>query len=380
MINKALDQIGILDLRELIQNKVAEGKTIEYKQISPGGKDADKKEFLADASSFANASGGNLIFGILAESGIPKEIVPLQVDFDKEILRLENILRDGIEPRMQFAAKQVGDVIVLHIPKSWNGPHRVIYQGWDKFYGRTSNGKYPLDTGELRSAFNLSESLNERIRNFKVERIMAIRNGDLPVPFYQSPKIVLHLIPLSAFTPGMSVNAAKIDPGCLQPIYCSGWNHRLNLDGYLTYSEGRENKSRSYTQFFRTGIIEAAEGSILEPKHEGKKMIASIAYEKEIIHGLARYLRAMNMLGIEPPICLFLTFIDVKGYGMTASRWEFDDNYPIDRDILDLPDILVEDMDERPEKILRPLFDMIWNACGYERSFNYDEEGNWKPR
>jgi hypothetical protein len=29
---------------------------------------------------------------------------------------------------------------------------------------------------------------------------------------------------------------------------------------------------------------------------------------------------------------------------------------------------------------LRPLFDAVWNAAGWERSFNYDEKGKWTRR
>jgi hypothetical protein len=51
---------------------------------------------------------------------------------------------------------------------------------------------------------------------------------------------------------------------------------------------------------------------------------------------------------------------------------------PIDRDVLVLPDVMVEDFGGDPSQIMRPLFDMIWNASGLERSLNYDDEGNWR--
>jgi hypothetical protein len=30
--------------------------------------------------------------------------------------------------------------------------------------------------------------------------------------------------------------------------------------------------------------------------------------------------------------------------------------------------------------LLRPVFDAVWNAAGWERSFNYDENGKWTRR
>ncbi len=81
MITKNVNEITENDLQELIDNSVSENKTLEYKQSLPGNLDADKKEFLSDISSFSNASGGDLIFGITEdrEKGIPKKLEGLIV-------------------------------------------------------------------------------------------------------------------------------------------------------------------------------------------------------------------------------------------------------------------------------------------------------------
>ena len=103
--NKPLEAICEDDLQALIENQVAEGKMIEYKESLPGASTNDKKEFLADVSSFANASGGHLVFGMKEAGGLPKELCGLQLtDVDDAILRLENLMRDGLEPRILGAA------------------------------------------------------------------------------------------------------------------------------------------------------------------------------------------------------------------------------------------------------------------------------------
>jgi predicted HTH transcriptional regulator len=71
VLNKPLEAIEENDLQALVDNQVAESKTIEYKESLPGNADGDKKEFLADVSSFANASGGDLIYGMREQSGVP---------------------------------------------------------------------------------------------------------------------------------------------------------------------------------------------------------------------------------------------------------------------------------------------------------------------
>ena len=49
----------------------------------------------------------------------------------------------------------------------------------------------------------------------------------------------------------------------------------------------------------------------------------------------------------------------------------------IDREILLLPETIVESYETKAEKILRPCFDSIWNACGFPKSLNYNDAGDW---
>ena len=108
MINKQLNKVDLDDLNNLIQNAVLEGKTIEYKNQLPSNSDSDRKEFLADISSFANTSGGDLIFGIATDQGAPKSITGVTVvNIDAEKLRYEEIIRNGFEPRITFSIHTV---------------------------------------------------------------------------------------------------------------------------------------------------------------------------------------------------------------------------------------------------------------------------------
>src|SRR5881394_1671904 len=88
-------------LQAMVDSATRESKTVEYKQMLPGNSDGEKKEFLFDVSSFANASGGFLIYGIKEEAGVPKELCGLgAVNADAEIRRLDSIILSGIEPRL----------------------------------------------------------------------------------------------------------------------------------------------------------------------------------------------------------------------------------------------------------------------------------------
>ena len=73
LLHIPLDQITEQNILDLIDAKAAETHVIEYKRDTYGNAHKDYSEFLADVSSLANTSGGDLIIGIDAPNGIPDE-------------------------------------------------------------------------------------------------------------------------------------------------------------------------------------------------------------------------------------------------------------------------------------------------------------------
>ena len=231
-LEKPLESINEQDFKELIENQVLEKKGLDYKLLLPANSDTDKKEFLADVSSFANSSGGDIIFGISQDNttGLPKELIGLDSsNVDQEMLRLQSIVRDGIEPRIPSVAIQPVKLsnsktaIILRVQKSWVSPHRVKFKGDHRFYTRSSNGKYELDAGELRNAFTLSENLNDKIKRFRESRISSIFANETPVPFQGGAKLVLHMIPFISFDPSAAYDIDKITSTQRRPIDAHGW-------------------------------------------------------------------------------------------------------------------------------------------------------------
>lgn len=381
MINKGLDQITLVDINDLITNSVAEKKTIEYKERLPDNSDSGKKEFLADISSLANASGGDLIFGIKAVQGLPVKLIGIEgSNIDGEVLKYENLIRDGIDPRIALSIKTVETdnkqtIFIFRVNKSWLGPHRVIYKGHDKFYSRNSAGKYPLDTSELRTAFNLSQTLVERIQKFRLERISELYANNTPlVSFHEGAKIILHLIPFEAFNPNQSLDLRWVNDNYdkMPPIYTiDGWNHKINFDGTIIYS------NMGYAQLYRTGIIEAVDRGMLEIDRQGA-IIPSGGFEKKLIEALTNYIKILKEFKINPPIAVMLTLSGVKDYRLaTKHTFHSISEDILGKDILQLPETIIETLDIQAEQILKPSFDLIWNCYGFEKSDNFDEQGNW---
>jgi len=82
MIPKQILDVREEDFQRLIDNGVSEGKTIDYKQQIALNSYQEKKDFLYNVSSFANASGGNLIFGITEDrsSGLPAQVEGIDIE------------------------------------------------------------------------------------------------------------------------------------------------------------------------------------------------------------------------------------------------------------------------------------------------------------
>jgi len=389
-IDKPLDTLVESDLQSLVDNEVSEGRTIEYKRSLPTNSDAEKKEFLADVSSFANAVGGNLIYGMEEKAGVPTKITGLgEIDADAEILRLENTIRNGVDPRIpgistRAVAVEAGVAIVMRIPRSFALPHAVDYKGRWRFYSRHSAGKHPLDVAEVRAAFAFSESNAERIRSFRIERLSMITSGQTPVGLpEETPKFILHSVPISAFDPNVRFDMASVTQysGDLQPICSSSWSQRYNLDGYLSYSEVSQGSPYTYLQVFRTGGVEAVEAKILTDRRGNKLTIPADYYERELQDALKRFLLLQKQMGVDPPIIVMLSILGVSGYFIdVGDRWYVQQvrAQPIDRDALLLPEAVVESFESRPADIMKPIFDAVWNAAGWPRSMNYDAAGEWK--
>lgn len=169
----ALNTINEGHLSGLITAKAAESLHIEYKRATYGGNDDARREFLADISSFANSLGGDLVIGMAASKGVPTDFCPFVGDADAEALRLEQMARDGLSPRIAnlrivaVPLSRGGCVIVLRIPEGYNPPHRVIFKNSGRFWARSSAGKFEPNIEELRRIFVEFPLIGDRVRSFR---------------------------------------------------------------------------------------------------------------------------------------------------------------------------------------------------------------------
>lgn len=137
----------------------------------------------------------------------------------------------------------------------------------------------------------------------------------------------------------------------------------------------------TYLQVFRSGAVEAVESRLISYDNENnpssseepQNRISSIHCERTLIVALHGFLKVAKSLGMEPPVFVMLSFVGVKGYRILSEWTDHEGSYQFDRDVLFLPEAMMESFDERADKLLQPAFDAVWQAAGYERCRHYKD-------
>ena len=401
MLPVRFEGITATDVLHLVELKLGERKTLEYKErLAMGGRE-ERAEFLSDISSFANASGGDILFGISEErdeagkpTGIPGEIKPLQMDSEAvECARIEQLIESGIQPRIPVVQVKVvqipklGPVIIVRVGKSWVAPHMVTFSNFSRFFSRNSStGKVQLDVQQIGAAFALQRGLGERLRNWKADRIAKAiaEEGPISIP---GPKLLLHLIPATALTTEESTLPRRFEPrgwgkGSDLMSYGVGLQ-RYNADGFLLASESQRDTKRSYLQVFRDGALEYGDSYALDSY--GQRQIPSQTLEEKLARIFTSALILLGHLDVPEPVFATLSLIGVKGRTMSLPHNVVSLNYsyesePFDRDLLVCPDVLLErSADNAPHASqLLPLVNFIWQAAGLERTPYLNNRGGWR--
>jgi hypothetical protein len=354
----------------------------------PGATREEKIKFLAAASSLANTAGGDLLIGVPAKNGIPTAISGTRVlNIDAEKLRLEHLLADCIEPRIPrveiapvICATGLS-VIIIRVHRSWLAPHRVKLN--DKFYGRNSAGKYPLDVSELRSAFVLSETATELIRNFRNERLIKIAARETAIPLHDGPVMVIHAVPFSTFAgtqmidPVVAVRNGHVIPlppgrhpgDAPQPV--------VNLDGFAMIARPSGGKTHAYAQLFRSAALEGVTTLGIDDK--GTHYLTGTQFENIGISAIRNYLQFFKAIDAGLPVVLFLSFCGMSGCFLRVPA-EFEgsgyyDRGPLQVDTVALPEAMIDSDPVDPPAAMRSSFNTVWNAFGYEKSDKYNDRG-----
>lgn len=372
------------DLSELVQAQVPEGLRLEFKQSEYGTSDAEKRELLKDISAMANTQGGHLIIGVREQSGFATAIVGIEgTDPDGEILRIEQIIRNGLDPPISgIRTKAIrllngGNVIAMRIPRSFNPPHRVAAQGSNRFYVRNSAGVHEPSIEELRSLFTQSASALKDAQTFRDNRLELISHGHAPFQLSRNGRFILHIVPVASFSGMIHLDVEEIfnQNSSFEPIGSMGWTPGFNFDGFINHS----GNDRGYTQIFRNGALEAILAGIADPDSDGRRWISGLELEREVFNLLSPYINGLRTLGVPPPLILMATIDSAEDADYRVGMSTYRRDPRLLRDQLRLPECWLEDYgsDADHHRAVRPAFDALWNAIGRVRSMWFNDGGLW---
>lgn len=384
-----LDQLEFSHFQALQADDVREGPHLDYKwELPTNWNDEAKREFLADVSSFANAGGGDIVWGVEEakdanneNTGAIKALHGLpDLNEDAVTRNMQQILATGLDPKVpgiSFRAIPTGtanvSLLVMRIPQSWIGPHMVTFRDSAKFFTRSNGRKHRLDVRELRAAFVESESAGKRAHQFRLDRIAKVVSDDTPVPTRAGARWCIHLIPVAAPDGGQDfVAGAKLDD--FRPVESPGGASRYNLDGFVCFVQNLP--SRSYVQVFRHGAVEVVDAGFLD---HPEKLVPSARFEVRIVKHVNQYVTLLRRLGVQSRLAASISLLGVRNFTLGVNRrtgFDRDEPSGFDRNEILLPEIIVE-TDQVLASDLRPTLDLLWQSAGWERSRYFNELGEW---
>jgi hypothetical protein len=162
-----------------------------------------------------------------------------------------------------------------------------------------------------------------------------------------------------------------------------GFTPRINFDGFSNLSHSDTGRCLAYTHIFRNGAIESVKIRAITNDEEGNLWVPTGDFDRYIFEQMPNYLTALQQLDVPAPVVVMITLQGVRGARLGVYPRPVDDLPKIDRDVLELPEVIIEQYGD-PESYqpsLRPAFDALWNTGGFASSRHFDANGKWKlPR
>jgi hypothetical protein len=314
--------------------------------------------------------------------GVPKEEV-------EEVKKKANDwTRNGIEPPgISIACKDIPlgkdrFVVIVRIEQSWIGPHKVADTG--RYMTRHAAGNRDMTVDELRQSFGQIASAIDRMRGFQAHRAESVRTASIPYRMPSGPKALLHLFSLSGILRQFRIDIHKaheklLELGTRQFMFGS---RRYNLDGAAGTDQVGESQD-GYVQVFRDGTLEFVWSLPVERDYIADESEATFVMPPEyfVVPQLLRALSFMNALEYPDPVYALISVADVQGCRIKAPRGVYvRHSYQVWHQNLLLPDVELPADPEASVQAVKQVFDVFWQAFGFQGSPLFDADGAFRPR
>lgn|GEM_PF-6627828 len=394
MISKRLEDIEEADLQALIDNAVPEDRQLEYKRELHGGSNEQRKEFCYDFSAFANAIGGDILFGIEEDqtTHVPSSMPGVDGNAAEQNIRaMETRLINGVSPRMTASFRAVplangNVVIVARIPQSINPPHMTVIDGAYRFIVRDGSGKHTMDVQELRTMFIEESTRLDRMRQFVDERVamIAANSSDLPVPITTPHKLVVHYLPLQSFSTSSRLDIADLRTANsvfqAQPFPDTAVVTRPNIDGFVYPATPAHlaQQREYYAQVFHNGTLELVSGNALFTTQQPPRLYPA-SLEAILFQGANWAERIYRRAQFMPPVYVFVTLLGARDYTIEMAvdlhRGTTGTPTQLNRDVIRFPSLVMDTLEADPPAVFKPMIDQLWNGLGFSSALTYGGDG-----
>ncbi len=196
--------------------------------------------------------------------------------------------------------------------------------------------------------------------------------------FRPGPVLVLHLVPFGKYT-DLDPSAIRQVARMLAPVENSlGFEARINLDGFRTEKRyGSDGELSGYVQVFRGGQLESVREIVTD---ENKGIIGEI-FDEELISALWSYSCALEALGIQPPVALFIRLMNTNGVRMRSAKSDSYSNV-MNYGAFNIQGLSINNWNdvlklENAAKTVKRVLDRIANSAGLSGSLSFASNGKW---
>lgn len=393
IFGKRADQLTADDIKRLVDNKVQETKSLDYKKELKFSQDKDRKEFLFDITSMFNTDGGCLVYGIEESkddkgqnTGTPETITGITIEnYDKLVQQIEDTVKGNSEPSitnltLNNLTVDGQTVLVIGISKGLGLPTMVTFNETNKFYRRRNSGKYAVDVYELNQMFMQNQVLKESAEKFRLQRIEKVRSLKVFPTLNNTASFFIQVIPFS-FLSEQTLDFTAVEgmqlSTTMRPMYCGGWDTMYNLDGYASFSTSSDRKLiDGYDQIFRNGIYEVYTARLFEQvlnnnTNQNVNCLYGSTFVKETLEKVNDALTVLKKFHIEAPFIVCISIHSILGGAIKGDRG-FSRTFMTDEILL--PPIVLPTYETELYKHLKPNFDILWQSVGYSSSPIYRQQ------
>jgi len=170
--NKPYEKWTEEDIKQICKDKIAEDQRLDFKRELKLEPLKERFELLKDITSFANAQGGIIIYGIETEKTeefgeIAKNHCP---NSDASLIDSANrIIYSSVSPKIdvklhQIPASSGGFYIIAYVAQSYLKPHSFNWKRETRWYIRRNQDNFPLTEIEIREMYFQSYQIKQNIK------------------------------------------------------------------------------------------------------------------------------------------------------------------------------------------------------------------------